>query len=192
MVPRGKPASARAKPAATGTRARTLRGPAAAKPPSPTPPDSAEPAARVLRQFRQIFNSVKTHLQQMERRAGVGGVQVWALSIVRDRPGIGVNDVARALDVRQPTASNLIKSLVRQSCIDLRKEGSDRRAVQLYITPIGARVLRHSPGPFNGVLPEALAGLPPATLQRLEQDLAVLIESLRADEGAGRIPLGEL
>ncbi len=68
-----------------------------------------EAATRVLRQFRQVFNAVKTHFQQVERQAGVGGAQVWALSVVRERPGIGMNDLARALDVRQPTASNLVQ-----------------------------------------------------------------------------------
>ena len=31
---------------------------------------------------------MKTHFQQVERAAGLGGAQLWALSIVRDRPGI--------------------------------------------------------------------------------------------------------
>ena len=50
-------------------------------------PDSA---TRVLRQFRIVFNSVKTHFRQVEQAAGLGGAQVWALSVIRDQPGIGV------------------------------------------------------------------------------------------------------
>jgi DNA-binding MarR family transcriptional regulator len=149
-------------------------------------------AVRVLRQFRIVFNTVKTHFQQMEKRAGLGGAQVWALSVVRDRPGIGINDLAHALDVRQPTASNLVKALAEQDMIEVRDNERDGRAVMLHLRPVGARVLRRAPGPFTGVLPEALATLDPATLARLEQDLAVLIKVLRTDERGANIPLSQI
>lgn len=161
-------------------------------PQATNPQPGAEGAVRVLRQFRLVFNTVKTHFQQMEKRAGLGGVQVWALSVVRDRPGIGVNDLARALDVRQPTASNLVKALAEQDMIEARKDERDGRAVKLHLRPAGARVLRRAPGPFTGVLPEALATLDPATLERLEQDLTVLIKVLGADERGANIPLSQM
>ena len=149
-------------------------------------------AVRVLRQFRLVFNTLKTHFQQLEKQAGLGGAQVWALSVIRDRPGLGVNDLARALDVRQPTASNLVKSLTEQGLIEVRKDGRDRRAVHLHALPAGNRLLRRAPGPFTGVLPEALAGLDAQTLERLEQDLMVLITALGADERGAQIPLSPM
>lgn len=162
--------------------------------PRPTSLDSAfdESATRVLRQFRQVFNSVKKHFQQVEKRAGVGGAQVWALSVIDARPGIGVNELALAMDVRQPTASNLVKSLVEQNLIEVRKSERDRRAVQLHLRTGGARVLRRAPGPFAGVLPEALAGLDADTLHRLESDLGALIAALDPDARSAGIPLGQM
>jgi DNA-binding MarR family transcriptional regulator len=156
------------------------------------PVDGALPATRVLRQFRLVFNSVKTHFQQVEKQAGMGGAQVWALSVIRERPGIGINELANALDVRQPTASNLVRSLVGQGHVEARKEAQDKRAVQLYVLPSGTRLLRRVPGPFAGVLPEALAALDPVALQRLESDLAVLLKLLKADDRAANIPLGQM
>lgn len=164
----------------------------ASNPQATSEQSGAEGAVRVLRQFRLVFNTVKTHFQQMEKRAGLGGAQVWALSVVRDRPGIGVNDLARSLDVRQPTASNLVKALADQDMIEARKDERDGRAVNLHLRPAGARVLRRAPGPFTGVLPEALAALDAATLERLEQDLAVLIKVLGADERGANIPLSQM
>lgn len=152
----------------------------------------AEGAVRVLRQFRLVFNTVKTHFQQLEKRTGLGGAQIWALSVVRDQPGIGVNGLAHALDVRQPTASNLVKALSEQDLIEVRKDERDGRAVMLHVRPAGARVLRRAPGPFTGVLPEALASLDSATLGRLDQDLATLIKVLGADERGARIPLSQV
>lgn len=150
-----------------------------------------EPAARVLRRFRLVFNAVKTHFQQVERRAGVGGAQLWALSIIHARPGLGVNELARAMDVHQSTASNLVKALAERELIVAAREGPDRRAVQLSMLPAGRKVLRQAPGPFTGVLPQALAGLDAKTLARLDADLARLIAALGADERGANIPLGQ-
>lgn len=164
------------------------RGTRAAK----TADASPEAAARVLRQFRLVFNSVKTHFQQVERKVGLGGAQVWALHVIHASPGIGVNGLAAAMDVRQPTASNLVRSLVAQGLVEVRKDGPDRRAVQLHVLPPGTRVLRRAPGPYAGVLPQALASLDARTLVRLEADLAQLIQVLGADERGAAIPLAQM
>jgi DNA-binding MarR family transcriptional regulator len=151
-----------------------------------------EPATRVLQQFRIIFNAVKSHFQQVERVAGIGGASVWALSVIRERPGIGVSDLGAALHVRQPTASNLVKSLSRQALIDVRRSDADRRAVHLHVTAEGRKVLRRSPGPFAGVLPDALAQMEPRALLALERSLGALIEYLHADEAGAQTPLAQL
>lgn len=148
--------------------------------------DAPEPANRVLRQFRVVFNSVKTHFRQVEREAGVGGAQLWALSVIERRPGLGVTELSRELDIHQSTASNLLKSLVERGLVVASREGMDRRSVALRLLPAGQDVLRSAPMPFSGVLPDALSSLDPDTLARLEQDLGKLIALLADDDdGAG-------
>jgi len=160
----------------------------------PVVQDPADPArtAQVLRRFRVVFNAVRSHFQQVEKQVGLGGAQVWALSVVRDHPGIGMGGVAKNMDIHQSTASNLIKTLLRRELISLAKSPQDRRNVHLHILPAGLAVLGQVSGPFEGVLPLALAKLPQDTLQRLDQDLGQLIVLLKADEAAGGIPLAEL
>lgn len=152
--------------------------------------DAADPAIRVLRRFRLVFNAVKTHFRAVETKAGVSGAQLWALSIVRERPGIGVGDLARAMDIHQSTASNLLRGLLDAGLVVAERAGTDRRAVQLRSTPKGARALAKAPGPFTGVLPEVLGRLDKRTLARLERDLDLLIAELDGDTRGARIPLG--
>src|SRR5688572_5650794 len=152
--------------------------------------ESADPAGRVLRRFRVVFNAVKTHFRNVEKRAGISGAQLWALSVVRDHPGIGVGGLAKALDVHQSTASNLLRQLVALELVETGRTTADRRAVHLRVTRDGSKALRKAPGPFSGVLPEALASLDAATLARLERDLGKLIDALGADDRGENIPLG--
>ena len=161
------------------------------KPASDAAGANDEVAIAVLRQFRQVFNAVKAHFQQVEKTVGMGGAQVWALSVVRDQPGIGVGALARAMSIHQSTASNLVRTLIEREMVVAVKQGADRRAVQLSLLPAGARVLRNAPGPFAGVLPDALKSLPPETLSRLQADLAQLIVAVAADEAGASIPLSD-
>lgn len=149
-----------------------------------------EAAARVLRQFRRVFNTVKTHFRAVEKKAGLAGAQVWALSVVAARPGIGVGELARAMDIHQSTASNLLKPLLEGGLLLAERSGKDRRAVHLTVSPEGAKVLRKAPGPFTGVLPEALASLDAETLARLDRDLGKLIAVLGPEARKGNVPLG--
>ena len=156
------------------------------------PADNADAAIVVLRQFRQVFNAVKSHFQQVEKTVGMGGAQVWALSIVRDQPGIGVGALAKAMSIHQSTASNLVRTLIDREMVIGVKQGADRRAVQLSLLPAGAKVLKNTPGPFAGLLPDALKSLPHETLERLSADLSQLIVAIAADESGASIPLSDI
>lgn len=163
----------------------------ASRKPAP-PPELSEPATRVLRRFRLVFNTVKTHFQQVEKQAGIGGAQLWALSLIDAKPGIGTTELARSMDVHQSTASNLVRALAARGLVQASKDGVDRRAVQLTLLPAGRAVLRKAPGPLSGVLPQALASLDADTLARLDADLARLISVLdEGDARAAKVPLGQ-
>ena len=158
---------------------------------TPSTPENAD-AAQVLRRFRVVFNAVRTHFRQVEKESGLGGAQVWALSLIRNQPGMGVGDVAKGMDTHQSTSSNLVKLLVKKQLVTMTKSLEDKRVVELRITPAGQAVLAQIPGPFEGVLPGALGQLDSSTLARLNRDLGQLIGALHADESAGHIPLANL
>ena len=154
-------------------------------------PEAVSPA-QVLRRFRVVFNAVRTHFSQVEKQVGLGGAQVWALSVIKANPGIGMGGIASHMDIHQSTASNLIKVLLKKELIVMTKGAEDRRSVHLKILPAGRKILSKVTGPFEGVLPAALSSLEPAVLARMDKDLHQLIGLLNADESTGEIPLAEI
>lgn len=164
------------------------------QPPSgpPAATKREESAAQVLRLFRLTFSAVRKHFHEVEKSVGVGGAQVWALSRIRDNPGVRVTELAAMMDVHQSTASNLVRSLVTRQLIRSEQSTQDGRFVLLYIRPAGRALLRRVPGPFTGVLPKALSELDAATLRRLEADLARLLDHLGADPDAAQRPLAQI
>jgi len=160
---------------------------------APAAPLSPE-ASLVLRQFRIVFNTVRSHFQQIERQSGLGGAQLWTLSILAQRPGIGIGELADAMDVHQSTASNLVRVLVRKGLAVSSRDVEDRRAVNLTVSDAGRAILAVAPGPFAGVLPDALARLDEQTLAQLTAGLSVLIDRLNVDEvdTAAQTPLASM
>ena len=152
----------------------------------------AQASVQVLRKLRLVFNTIKGHFREVEKKTGVAGAQVWALSVIREHPGCGVNDLAKAMDIHQSTASNLLKPLIEAGMVVAERAEADRRSLRLRITPRGTAVLRKAPGPVTGKLPDALSKLDLETLERLDRDLEDLIAVLHAeDKRVARVPLGQ-
>jgi DNA-binding MarR family transcriptional regulator len=153
------------------------------------PQNTAASSARVLRQFRLIFSSIRRHFQTIEKIAGVGGAQIWALSLIAQTPGMAVTQLAHAMDIHQSTASNLVRALLKAGFIHNEKSAHDKRVAELYPLPEGLKLLKKVPGPYTGVLPTALDELVPETLSNLERDLDALIKKLDVDEASAQTPM---
>ena len=144
----------------------------------------------MLRRFRQVFTAVRAHFQQVEKQVGIGGAQVWALGVIAEHPGIGVGSLARAMHIHQSTASNLVRGLVERGLVRTERGQADRRTVYLQLQPESAALLARAPGPHAGVLLQALRDLDPATLARLDADLARLLRQMNVPDDAPASPIG--
>lgn len=160
---------------------------------APTKPE-AQPLhhGQVLRQFRILFNAVRRHFHRLEKQAGIGGANVWALSLIEQNPGIGVSRLAELMDIHQSTVSNLLRAMIKSGLIHTEKSAKDRRAVEIYPLPEGHKLLKRITVPYEGVLPRALSEVDQDTLERLHLDLQALIDRIDIDENAAQTPLAML
>lgn len=134
-----------------------------------------------------MFNAVRHHFRTLEQAVGLSGTEVWALSLVVRNPGMRVAQLARAMDIHQSTASNLVRALLEARMVVSERSEGDLRVVNLSATPRGRKLLARAPTPFVGVLPEALRQLDTATLLRLERDLGRVIDEIRPPPGGAKI-----
>ncbi len=148
----------------------------------------------VLAQFRVIVKSIRRHYQDVERRAGVSGAQLWALAQIAGQPGGRVGELARALAVHQSTASNLVRHLEARGLVTRERRARDLRHVQLYPSRQGLRLLKAAPRPLIGVLQQALSELPAARLVALHAELAHVIALMKGKQvaAARTLPLSEM
>jgi MarR family transcriptional regulator, organic hydroperoxide resistance regulator len=135
---------------------------------------------RVLLQFRVIANAVRLTARPARATHPVTDRKLLAPSAIAHSPGMSVNDLASALGVRQPTASQVAKALAQLRLVEVQRDRRDRRAVTIHVSNDGLAVLRRLPAHFDfgDRLPEALAQLDGAALLRLESGLTSLVRAL--------------
>ncbi len=152
------------------------------------------PLARdTLKQFRVIIGAVRQHFRALEQTCGISGAQVWILSAIAEQPGITVSCLSSTLSVHVSTVSNMLDKLARVGLVQRRRSKNDRRMVNLHLTAKGQAVLERAPQPLVGLVPHALDNLPASVLERLHEDLALLIQKMQnADSAAAGMPLSTL
>jgi DNA-binding MarR family transcriptional regulator len=170
----------------------------AARAARPGPPDAAKRASdglalKTLQEFRTIFASARRHDAEVRRIAGISGSQLWALSEIARSGGMRVNDLSERMALHQTTASNLINALVERKLIRRERDENDQRVVRLHISTHGKRMLLRAPGPYAGLLVDALRNIDTSDLRRLKNALAVLTRVIRdaPADAAGETLLGE-
>jgi DNA-binding MarR family transcriptional regulator len=147
----------------------------------------------ILARFRVILQSTRQHYQNVQDSIGIGGSQLQALAIIAAQPHVGVSALAKAMLVRQPTASNLVEQLVRLGLVRRRKSGVDQRAIELTATPKARAMLARAPGPIVGILADAIGSLDPATISRLRTSLDAVLRAMKSrDESARFRPLADM
>jgi DNA-binding MarR family transcriptional regulator len=147
----------------------------------------------VLKSFRVIYGSVRQHFRDVRRATGISGSQLWILHEVMQSPGIGVSELAAKLAIHQSTCSQLVEKLVRAELMAKTRSSDDQRRVGLSVTARGKRTLAAAPGPAEGLLPEAIAEISPATRRGLQRGLKEIIRALDLkDEAAASTPLADL
>ena len=132
----------------------------------------------VLKKFRVIYGSVRQHFREIEHSCGVTGSQLWILQAVGNHPGIAITELSEKLSIHQSTCSQLIDKLVSRNLVDKERSKEDQRRVGLRLTPHAAKTLKNAPGPAEGLLPEALQGLPESSLLALDSALLDVIGQL--------------
>jgi DNA-binding MarR family transcriptional regulator len=95
-----------------------------------------------------------------------------------------LGDVARALGVSAPTASEAVAALLRRKLVRKAPDRDDRRAMTLELTPLGARAAGQAAVWSEPIL-AALRGFDPDELALL---LEGLVRVLRAFEAASLLP----
>jgi DNA-binding MarR family transcriptional regulator len=152
----------------------------------PSVPTTPDPLA-VANRLRPVLLHVGRHLRRELETLGVTPGQVSLLSVIRDRPGIGISELAARERTSSPTMCAHIDRLEAAGLV-ARSRGAepDRRRVGLAITDEGARVLLEARSRRTAWLATRLRSLDDGDLRLLDAAIEPLSRLLEAPPSRSR------
>lgn len=160
--------------------------------PPATPPAGRGPAARRL-EFEQralfaaraLVDRMRALYRELEQLTGAPISMHRALNGIGAEPGIQASRLAAALGMQRPAISHLLRGMVERGWIERVRAESDQRAVRIYLTAAGERMLKLTAGRAAGILQRSVRALPDADVERLALALPPLVQQLPAGSRSG-------
>lgn len=144
----------------------------------------------ITKQLRVLFRTVQAHSKIVERQCGLSSAKLWMMWELFANPGLKVSELARALTIHPSTCSNMLDQLEDKGLLRRDRSRTDQRAVHLFLTDEGTKLLATAPRPAQGTLSKALEQLSDTHLIHLEDGLNNLIKAMQVkDEEAAMIPI---
>jgi DNA-binding MarR family transcriptional regulator len=139
---------------------------------------AADPVA-VANRLRPVLLKLNRALRREIHSLGVTGGQVSLLAAIRERPGIGVRELAAREGMSSPGMTKYVARLERAGLVH-RVESADRRRVGLELTDEAQRVLRSVRSRRTAWLATRLQGLSDAELEAVDAAVEPLARLLEA------------
>ena len=122
-------------------------------------------------------------LEARLRRHGVPLGQFPLLLVLWDEDGLGQTEIARRLDIEQPTVANTVQRMVRDGLVTVDPDPDDRRRVVVRLTPKGRALEAPLTGEADAVNADASSGLAPDELEAFKKTIQSLSNRLRRSLG---------
>lgn len=143
---------------------------------------------RLAQGLAKISLALKSQGRSRSHRAGLSPTQAQILiELARTEPA-RLEELARALAVRAPTASEAIDALVRKGLVRRGRQRADRRALALSLSTRGRRLAARL-ADWPDFLAEAIGGLTEAEQVVFHR---ALIKMIRALQQRGLIPVAQM
>jgi DNA-binding MarR family transcriptional regulator len=106
---------------------------------------TASTSQQVLLSLRRIIRAMDLRSRQLEKTVGLTVPQLVVLKEVAESDGIPIGQIAKQISLSQATVTTIVDRLEQRGTIRRHRAETDRRKVNLYITPGGSELIEKSP-----------------------------------------------
>jgi DNA-binding MarR family transcriptional regulator len=142
---------------------------------------SAIDVVDVANRLRPALLRLARELRRETESLGITSRQATLLSLIQERPGLSLRELATLERISAPSLSAHVDRLEGAGLIDRVRSGADRRRVGLELTDAGGQLLRKVRVRRTSWLAERLAELRPEQVEALEAAIAPLEALLTGD-----------
>jgi DNA-binding MarR family transcriptional regulator len=137
------------------------------------------PAAAAVSSLYRAANAVRLHLtNSVLRERGLTWTGFVVLWVVWIWDGLETRHAAETAAISKATLTGVVKTLEARGLIVRRVSATDRRLVNLELTPAGLTLMKELYPVFNAAETEVVAGLSPRSLAQLTNSLRSIVAEL--------------
>jgi len=126
--------------------------------------------SRAMNAIRSVVRALRVNTRSIEGKLGISLAQLFVLQQLSEKPADSLNELAERTATHQSSVSVVVRRLVDRGLVTRVAATSDRRRVQIALTPAGEAVLRGAPPTIQSDLMHGMARMNPeqrATLAEL-------------------------
>jgi len=139
------------------------------------------PAAAAVSSLYRAANAVRVHLtNSVLRQHGLTWTGFVVLWVVWIWDGLETRQAAETAAISKATLTGVVKTLETRGLITRRVSDTDRRLVNLDLTPAGLILIKELYPAFNAAEAEVVAGLSERSLAQLTSSLRSIVTELEA------------
>jgi len=131
---------------------------------NPTPGSAAtlshdRPVERSMNAVRSIVRAFRVNTRAIELKMGISLAQLFVLQQLTERPADSLNELAERTATHQSSVSVVVRRLVDRGLVSRQSSTSDRRRIEIAVTPAGRALLEDAPTTIQTQLMTALRRL---------------------------------
>jgi DNA-binding MarR family transcriptional regulator len=110
--------------------------------------------------LRSVVRALRVNTRAIELKMGMSLAQLFVLQQLADRPADSLNDLAERTATHQSSVSVVVRRLVDRGLVVRTPSASDKRRIEIDVTPAGRAMLAEAPTTIQSQLLAGLAQLP--------------------------------
>lgn len=140
--------------------------------------DRPKIVAETIDDLRRIFQAISDFSRQAERLTGLTGSQLWAVKIIAEHKTIRVSELSKRMYLHPATVVGILDRLESQGLVQRIRSKTDRRVVDLELTPAGESVVQTSPDVAQGLLVKGMEEMSDENLLRIHEGMSEFVKIL--------------
>src|SRR3954471_24793855 len=123
---------------------------------SRNPFGSTYPIERSMNAIRSIVRALRINTRAIELKLGISLAQLFVLQMLSERAADSLNDLAERTATHQSSVSVVVRRLVERGYVTRTSSATDKRRIEIGLTPDGRKLLEGAPSTIQTQLMTAL------------------------------------
>lgn len=137
---------------------------------------AAKPQESIISLWMDVGRMLQQHMMSMFKDKAVNPLQLHAVHLIMEHPGMTMKEFAGYLHVTSPSATSLVNRLVKQKLVIRKADPRNRKLVRLHVGAAGSKKVQSHLNEFRKGLGTTLSLLSAED----QRDFARVLGNLRA------------